>query len=151
MLWQCVSAQVLEDQVSFEIVTAEYSHWVAGVKGGGSGYNISLKLKAIPAENIVLNAVYFDNYEAKLTQSDKDNTRFFGKVLLSTNQQPALMNDDKLNTGAKTETEAVLPKFDLKSNECVIEYTEGNKTKYFKSDKLEKKAIKHPQTIRSFQ
>ncbi len=61
----CSSAQKLEKQVSFKIGEVYYQHWVAGIKGGGSGVNIFIPIDNLD-NNVKLDSVYFKGKATKL-------------------------------------------------------------------------------------
>lgn len=137
-LWQCSSAQKLQEQVPFSISEIYYQHWVAGVKGGGAGTNIFMKLENPLPEHIILNSIYFQNYQTKLKPDTHNNTLYVGRVLKPSNQQELLYEhpSDEVNSD-----EVKTPKFKLKPNECVVSFNQNGTIKYYKTQGVYEKEL----------
>ena len=135
---QCSSAQKLQKEAPVKIGTVYYQHWVAGIQGGGSGINLFIQTEGTLKDNIQLDSVYFRGNSAKFEVKPNNSTLFIGRFSLAANQKKDLIMSNK----PKAEYGNELPKlktkipFELKENECVVSYKDGNKTKYFKIENV---------------
>ena len=142
---QCSSAQKLQKEAPVVFGSTYYQHWVAGVQGGGSGINLFIPTEGISKETIELDSVYFRGKASKLEFKPNNPTLFIGRFATSGNQRKDVIMSNK--PGAEYGNE--VPKktteipFELKENECVVSYKEGDKTKYFKIENLVKKQPMH--------
>ena len=98
-------------------------------------------------DNIQLDSVYFRGKAAKFEIKPNNSTLFIGRFSLAANQKKDIIMSNK----PKAEYGNELPKlntkipFELKDNECVVSYNEGDKTKYFKIENVvEKQAQFYP-------
>lgn len=141
---QCSSAQKLQDQAPLKIGQVYYQKWIAGVQGGGSGINIF-----IPTGNssVKLDSVYFRGKVAKLETKPQAETLYIGRFKSDLNQRKDIIMSNEPNA----EYGNSIPKptknipFELKENECVISYIQGDKTKYFIIKNIaEKEMIPYP-------
>ena len=138
---QCSSAQKLQKEAPVKFGTAYYQHWVAGVQGGGSGINLFIETEGTLKENIQLDSVYFRGMVAKFQVKPNNPSLFIGRFSLKANQKRDIIMSSK----PKAEYSNELPKlkteipFDLKDNECVVSYKEGDKMKYFKIENVVEK------------
>lgn len=141
-LAQCKSGYQLEKESSLEIGDAYYQYWVAGVEGGGSGINLFIPIKSVP-ENITLDSIYFRN--KKSTIEMVNNNLAVGRFKSKTNTKKELIMSNEPFAEYANEVPKIPEKvpFDLKDDECVISYTENNRTKYFKISNIIKKEPKY--------
>lgn len=143
----CSSAQKLEKETPFKIESAYFQSWVAGIEGGGSGINIFISTEDLSQKKIDLDSVYFRGKASKFETKPIKPYSFIGRFSTPFNQKRDLIMSNKPN--AEYGNEAPQPNFKIpfkiKDDECVISYKEGNKTKYFKIEKVvEKKSIQYP-------
>ena len=142
----CSSAQKLEKQVSFNIGEVYYQHWVAGIKGGGSGVNIFIPIDDL-GNNIQLDSVYFRGKAAKLEFKPHSPTLFIGRFMSLFNQKKDIIMSDKPEEeyGNQLPEQTKKSPFELDANECVISYIQDGKSRYFKIENIiEKKAEFYP-------
>ena len=123
---QCSSAQKLQKEASFKTDKAYYQHWVAGIKGGGSGINVFIPVTS-ELKNLKLDSLYFRGNKVGLETKANNPNLYIGRILTEGNQR-----DDYKQTKDK------MP-FDLSENEAVISYIEAGTTKYFKIENILKK------------
>lgn len=138
---KCASIQKLDKALPLDIGEVYYQHWVSGVQGGGSGFNIFIPITANP-KNIMLDSVYFKENQAKLEY--RNNTVFIGrfKTLANQKQDIIMSNEPFAEYGNMVpETPKKIP-FELKEDECVVSYLEAGKAKYFKIKKIKRKDSK---------
>ncbi|NMH89284.1 hypothetical protein [Flavivirga algicola] len=141
---QCASTQKLEDKLPLEIGDVYARHWVSGVRGGGSGYNLFIPVKSNP-DKIVLDSLYFNGKRAKLEL--KNASLFVGRFKSKVNQRhDIIMSSDSLaEYGNRVPEVAKKMPFELNDTECVVSYQKGNKTLYYKISNIVRKASeKHP-------
>ena len=140
----CSSTKKLQDKTPIALGEAYYQNWVAGVRGGGAGLNIF-----IPANDttIKFDSVYFRGKGAKLEVKPGKNLFYVGRFINEFNQQKDIIMSNEPNAEFKNPKPALVEKipFELKDNQCVISYKDGETTKYFKVDNIvEKKLIPYP-------
>ncbi|MDO5972551.1 hypothetical protein [Flavivirga jejuensis] len=143
---QCASTQKLENKLPLEIGDVYYQHWVAGVKGGGSGYNLFIPIQSNP-KSIVLDSLYFKGQQVKLEL--KRTSVFVGRFISEANQkQDIIMSRDPLEEyGNSVPEPSKKTAFKLNDTECVVSYKKGDKTLYYKISNITKKtSTKYPST-----
>ncbi len=136
---QCASTQKLGGKLPLEIGEVYSEHWVSGVKGGGSGYNLFIPVKSNP-DNMVLDSLYFKGKRVKLEL--KNTSVFVGRFKSEANQRhDIIMNRDPLAEYGNTVAEIAekIP-FELDDTECVVSYKKGHRTLYYKISNIIKKA-----------
>ena len=79
----CAGTYKLEKSVRLTIGEVYYQNWVAGVQGGGAGFNIFIPVSDNP-KNIMFDSVYFKGKKAKLEFSN--NTIFIGRFKTTKNR-----------------------------------------------------------------
>lgn len=142
----CSSAQKLEKQVSFKIGEVYFQHWVAGIKGGGSGVNIFIPIDNLE-NNIQLDSVHFRGKAAKLEFKPNSPTLFIGRFMSLTNRDSDIIMSGKPEEeyGNQLPEQTKKSPFELEQNECVISYIRDGKSRYFKiGNIIEKKAEFYP-------
>ena len=115
----------LQNNASFQLNEVNFQEWYAGIKVGGTGFNIVLP-NITNDDNVVLETVYFRNLTGKLVK---------GKGKYSA----TLKNSSLDYTWDYPEKPSDYP-FDLSPNECVISYKEDGQLKYMKVATLTEKA-----------
>ena len=125
--------QDFQDKTSFVLNESYYKHWVAGVKGGGSGITLFFSIKN-NNKNVEFDSAYFRGMQTKL---DFKKTGYAANFKTKANQKEDVImsNDKNAEFGNQLPSKADFP-FQLKDNECVISYIEDNTTKYFKIENI---------------
>ena len=144
---QCSSAQKLEKEIPFKIGSAYFQNWVAGIEGGGSGINIFIPIEGKSQDRIELDSVYFRGKASKLETKPNNPDLFIGRFSTVFNQKRDLIMSNKPNAEYGNEAQKINIKipFDLKDDECVVSYKEGNKIKYFRIvNVVEKRPVQYP-------
>ena len=136
----CSSAQKLQDEAPFKINEAYYQSWVSGVRGGGAGVNVFLDMDSIP-QNVTLDSIYFRGKGTKFEVKEGNKTLLIARFRSVANQKQDIImsNEPQAEYGNQVPKIPQKIPFRLKDDECVISYTEGKTTKYFKIDKLIKR------------
>ncbi|WP_445954889.1 hypothetical protein [Yeosuana sp.] len=137
---QCASTKKLQEKAPLEIGEVYYQNWVAGVKGGGSGVNLYIPVIS-NLNHIELDSVYFQGKRAKLEAIHP--SMVVGRFKSNINQREDIImsNEPYAEFGNKPpKLEKEIP-FELKDNQCVIRYIDGENIKYFKIDDIIKKKI----------
>jgi len=131
----------LENKDALQIEKATYQRWVAGVQGGGAGYNVQIELKELT--QVKLDSVYFKDFAAALVLSKPYVFRAFmddGKNLMqnqiSFGDSNVTVEDDK-----KVEKQHL---FELSAEEAILVYREEGKKKYYKLALKEDKNVELP-------
>lgn len=137
---QCSTVKKIQEEAPVSIGKVYFQKWVAGIKGGGSGLNIYIP---VSDSSITLDSVYFRGMATNLFPKYQEENIYVGKFISGhSKKEDLVMNSDpKAEYGNKRAiVEENIP-FELKHNECIISYTDGNKTKYFKIENIEEKAM----------
>jgi hypothetical protein len=109
-----------------------YESWVAGVKGGGSGWNIYLTLEKKLKKNLQIEGIYFKQHYCKL--NDQKENKYLGHILTSQNR-----GSNSVKTSEVTdENETTKIPFILEGNDAVLVYFENKKRRYLKLTLREK-------------
>ncbi|WP_152611371.1 hypothetical protein [Psychroserpens mesophilus] len=129
---QCSTAQKLQKNPPVELGQVYAQNWVAGIKGGGSGFNVFIPVKDT---SVVLDSIFFRGQKAGLEFNDSgDQTFYVGRFQSDFNQKEDLI----LSSDMKEESKNKLPTlkdempFEFHDDECVITYREGDQTLYYK-------------------
>ena len=136
----CSSAQKLETNLPLSIGEVYSQKWIAGVRGGGSGVNVYIKILNNP-NNIELDSIFFQDKTTKLFLIN--NTQAIGRFKSDINQQKDVImsNEPYAEYGNQVKKIPNKLRFQLKENECVISYIEKTQTKYFKIENIIKKEL----------
>jgi len=136
----CSSAQKMETKLPLTLGEVYSQKWIAGVKGGGSGVNVFIKILNNP-NNIELDSIFFQDKSSKVFLIN--NTQAIGRFKSDINQQKDVImsNEPYAEYGNNVEKTPNKPRFELKENECVISYIEKTRTKYFKIETIRKKEL----------
>jgi hypothetical protein len=117
-------------------IAASYQTWVAGVRGGGSGINFYVDLKAELSKEIELKRVIFRGYEVPFEKQDA--LHFFASIKTEGNQQKFDGDDSQVFTSPKN----VLK---LAENEAVLIFFKNGKEYQQKiTNVIEKPALEYP-------
>ncbi|MFV5690765.1 hypothetical protein ACM55K_01930 [Flavobacterium sp. LT1R49] len=131
----------LQTEFPQDIKSVYFQKWTGGQEGSGIDFYIEFA-KPLSKE-IELDKIYFKNQESNFEQVSKNTfvAHFYQKNM---NQDLILDSDSKKEYGNKAPI-IIKPKFDLKPNEALLEYTENNKTLFFKiMNPKENPTIAHP-------
>lgn len=140
----CSSAQNLEKELPVTIKDVYYQSWVAGVKGGGSGINVFIKVQDTLVK---LDSIYFRNKRVALEVKPHDRTLYIGRFNSGSNQmKEKIMHLEPKEEYGNTMPEIPVPiPFELKDYECVISFIKGKRIKYFKIENLRReRSIPYP-------
>ncbi len=143
---QCAGAKKLQDEAPLALDQAYFYKWVAGIAGGGSGVNMYIP---VIEHTVALDSVYFRGNVAKLELDPQNKLLYIGRLTTPGNQKEEMI----MHSDPQKEYGNTLPKktqtqpfpFEIGPYECVISYKDGDKTKYFKIEKLiEKQGMDRP-------
>jgi len=117
---------VLSKKNKVPITKASYVFSVAGVKGGGSYYNINIITRSLKS-NLSLKGVYFKDAYAKLKKVS--NHKYYAKIKGDVNWEGLNLDiPTKMNS---VKTKKSIP-FVLTKNEAIIHFLHKGKSKYQK-------------------
>lgn len=134
LFFQCSSSKYqLEETASINPKQAYFLEWYAGIKVGGSGFNIYFP-NLNGQKNVVVDSVFFRRMKAKLIEGRSRYTA----VLKNSSKHYADISKQYQAGNKKLDKAANFP-FQLKENECVISYLENGETKYLKITNLKEK------------
>ena len=117
LLMGCSNAFKLEKTAPIQYSKAYFQNWTSAIKIGSSGYNFHIA-NLTPANNVVIDSVFFRNLKGRLVP-DK------GKYVCQ------LIKRDPISKGHALNTINDFP-FEISNRACVISYREDGVTKYFK-------------------
>ncbi len=135
---QCSSAQKLQNEAPTAIGEVYFQKWIAGVEGGGSGVNIFIETLS---NDTKLDSVYFQGQVAKLEVKPGTENEYIGRFISDFNKKEDMVfsSDPNKEYGNKPPQLPVKIPFELNDDECVISYSENDKTKYFKLKNIKEK------------
>ncbi len=137
---QCASSQNMDidKNAPITIKGPHFQEWVAGIKGGGSGFTLYIPIEE--SEGVTLNYAYF---KGKKLELKRNNKTYIGRYTYPNKERDLIMSDDP-----KQEFKNKLPEvkddipFELEGNACVINYTKGTKNGFFKIENITEKEVK---------
>lgn len=144
---QCTSTKhAMNISETFQIVASEnpkayFQHWVAGVRGCGSGTDIYIHKNLL--EGKIADSIFFQKRVSKLSRPTDQNefyTAGFRRALNQLEVQELETDGITQHVEEITNTEKEFP-FDLKQNEAVISYKDNRKVKYLKLTDIVKKEM----------
>lgn len=121
----------------FKVKAAFFQNWVAGVKEGGSGTNVSIILGSI-SEEIDVREIYYKEKVANAIQDPQNIDKYTGFFTNELNRD-VIMDEDTMNEAANTPP--VKSPFSLSKNEAVISYLHDGEMEYFKILNVEEKPM----------
>ena len=124
----CAMKQELQTKFPREIQSVFYQKWKDGTESGGNHFYIELKKPL--AANIILEKIYFHNQESPVEEITK--TTFVAHFYQSNQKEDLILDIDPAKEYGNKAPVIQKSKFDLKSNEAVLEYKKDNKTHFFK-------------------
>jgi len=127
----------LEQNPPFEIESAYFQKWMAGVRGGGSGTKVFITLSETDSEISFVEIHYRNTFLTATKHHQKLNT--FYADFLNEGSQDVIMDGETVK-----ESQNIPPPkspFNLDDNEAVIGYKMNGEMKYYKISNLEEKPI----------
>jgi len=119
-----------EKEGSLTFKKATYSKWVAGIQGGGAGYNINLLLDSIHTD-VKLDSIYFKEFKAPLISND--DGLYKGFIDNGKNRDIPSITYGELPKVTETYSQKNLQTlFELTGDEAVVSYLQNGSTKYYK-------------------
>jgi hypothetical protein len=119
-----------EKQGTLIFKEAIYSKWVAGIRGGGAGYNIKLILDPSHS-SIKLDSIYFKEFSASLVSNEAGLYNSY----IDNGQNRDVITPVYGETSKVTETpdqKNLQTLFKLTGDEAVVSYMQDGNTKYYK-------------------
>lgn len=137
-LTKCASYK-LEKNPPFKVVSATYSHFVGGRPESPGGTDVKVVYTA--DSKITFDRIFYKNQDAKVGYDEIGGqksiiAKFSG--VSAKNKDMQLHNDPAKEFGNNPLSADKKSPFQLKDNEIVISYMQGNKTKYYKINSLKK-------------
>ena len=117
LIMGCSNVYKLQKTAPIQYSRAYFQNWTSSIKIGSSGYNFHIA-NLTPANNVVIDSVFFRNVKGRLIP-DK------GKYVCQ------LIKRDPISKGHRLKTLKDFP-FEISNRACVISYREDGETKYFK-------------------
>lgn len=133
---QCSIAQKLQKTAPTQFGDVYCQKWVAGVRGGGSGLNLFIP---VGDSSVQLDSAYFRGKPIKLeVRETTKGLLYVGRFKTDLNSQKDLIlsSDPNQEYANKLPTIEVNIPFELKDDECVVTYKQGDKTRYYKISKV---------------
>lgn len=141
----CTSQKgTLQAQKKFPIVMKEVNqqNWVAGIRGGGSGTNVTILFSKEVPSTIILRQLFYQNtrVEALKISSTEFQFLFRGKANWQRNDEEIVDGD---NNG--TSEAVIIPPITIGENEALLEYLDKGKKKYYKiTNIVQKEPLAYP-------
>jgi len=129
---------------------AYYQHWVAGVRGGGSGLDLYIHKSVVKNKKLI--TAYFKGKSVKLDPIVESSNVYIARFKGESNQRYDLnMEAEAINEYGNTPPikKDSIP-FNLATNDAVISYLENNTLKYLKLINIpEKEMLAYPSAPRN--
>jgi hypothetical protein len=122
--------QELQTKFPQEIKSVYFQKWIGGQEETGNGINFYIEFKKRLSKEIKLDKIYFRNQETNLKEVSKNIfvAHFYKKNI----NQDLILDSDSLKEYGNKAPVIIKPKLDLNPNEALLEYTENDKTLFFK-------------------
>lgn len=134
----CAMKPELQTEFPQEIQSAFYQKWEDGKESSGTHFYIEFK-KPLTA-NIKLEKIYFQNQESAIKGIAKNT--FVAHFYRENKKEDLILDIDPAKEYGNKAPVIQKSKFDLKSNEAVLEYKQDNKTQFFKITNLIEKPLR---------
>lgn len=132
-------ANKMQDNFPVPIIEAYHQHWVAGVRGGGSGTGFYITFEKELPKDIELNQLYFRNGVAKANKITD------AQYMFSFVGKANFQRGNEILSDAPPKTNDITPPFKIEDSEAILEYTQKGEKKYFKiTDAKEKEMLAYP-------
>lgn len=129
--YNCSSAKMFQDNLPFLIGEVYYQE-------SSTDINVYIPIKSNP-NNIILDSIYFQGKKTKLEFENASLAVGRFKTESTQKQDIIMSNEPYAEYGNKVPKLPEKSPFELKGNECVVNYKEENKIKYFKIENMIKK------------
>lgn len=135
----CAMKQEFQTEFPQEITAVYFQKWVLGQDRTIRGIDFFVEFKKPLPKNITLVKMHFRHQVAPIEEVNK--SKFLTHFFQINKMQDLIMDSDSLKEYGNKAPVIVKHKFDLKSNEAVLEYMENNKTQFFKIINPEEKPM----------
>jgi hypothetical protein len=121
----CASKERVQTNFPQEMASVYFQKWAGGRQETGVGIHFHIEFKQPLSKEIQLEKIYFKNQVVKVER--ESDTHFIANFYQKPKSQDLILNgeDPKAPISEK-------PKFDLKSNEAILEYKKKDKTMFYK-------------------
>jgi len=141
----CSSRKEISTQLPYEVESIYFQKWIGGQEQTGSGINFYITFKNPLPQNTKLEKLYFQNKEGVF--EPESDLNYVGRIFSKPQNQDLIMDGDSQKEYSNQAPEITKPKFELQSNEAVLEFRTSNKIDYFKVVGIkEKELLAYPST-----
>lgn len=141
VLFSSCASQKLESNLPFTLEEIYVQDWVGGRAESGKGTYVVIAIADLPA-SVQLSQLYYKNQVSDFTnQSAGDKKQFRANFKPVSKPDIQMHADASKEVGNMPPTLGVKVPFEIQKGEALLEYLEGNKTKYFILKNLEKKEL----------
>lgn len=127
----------LEQQPPFEIASAYYQNWVAGIKEGGSGTYIHILFTSMD-KNVEVKDIYFNESILEAKSTLQKPMEYTGYLKVNSGRD-VVMHSNPTKEAQNTPSESF--PFQLEGNEAVIAYMFSGTKHYYKITNIAQKEI----------
>ncbi|MET0760431.1 MAG: hypothetical protein ABWZ56_08425 [Flavobacterium sp.] len=130
----CASKERIQTNFPQEMTSVYFQKWTGGRQETGRGIYFHIEFKQPLSKEIQLEKIYFQNQVVNVER--ESDTHFIANFYQKPKSQDLILNgeDHKAPISEK-------PKFDLKSNQAILEYKKNNKTMFFKINNIKEKPM----------
>ncbi len=139
---QCATSQKIEMNTALQIKDAFFQEIPSGIANGPTTLFVSFEIEG--TNEVELTDAFFRGKKIELKKASSNANTYEGNYVYPVKEQDLIMSGD-----SNAEFGNQLPKieekipFELKGNECMLQYTHKGKEKQFKIEKLKQKALKN--------
>ena len=139
----CASKEAVQKHFPQEIKAVYFQKGIAGKEKSGQGIHFYIEFQKPLSKGLKLKKIYFRNQEAKIV---KMSPRLYKAVLpQKTPSKDLILDSNPLKEYGNEAPIVKKPKFDLKSDEAMLEYKSNATLNYFKLTRVkEREMILHP-------
>ncbi len=135
-------AYPFEEEPPFTLGQVTFQKWVAGIRGGGSGINVTIPVEELTAD-VRFKELYFRDHIVSIKSKPREPDLFFAYIKTKGNRD-IIMDADPAEEAKNTPPQKV--PFDLDEDEAVLSYELGGEIFYvFITDMEEKPMLAYPQ------
>ena len=129
---KCSSSQELVEKPPFKTGDVASEDWVS--KEGETGTNLFIPITE--GKDIILDSVYFRGNIVKLERIKRDSYLVFIGKFPNAERDIVMHSDPRKEAGNKPPLPKKKLPFELKENEAVVSFTEGEQVKYYKIENI---------------
>ncbi len=135
---------MFQENPPFEVAEASFQKWFGGTQEAGSGIHFTLTFLEI-SEGVLIEKIYFRG-KVEILKQNTQNTKTYFETFVDKPKEDVVLDSNSVKEmdNPRPSLTSEIP-FEIKADEAVIQYRKGNKTYYYKIEKItEKETVAYP-------